>query len=132
VILALKTADHNTGFWLFASLDSAEPTAHSEWESARQLSDQLLSRLVGFVESHNTKLVDLTGIAIYSGPGSFTSLRIGHSVANALADSLGVPVVGATDENWLATAQAALRTAKPGRPALPHYGAEAHITRPKS
>jgi tRNA threonylcarbamoyladenosine biosynthesis protein TsaB len=132
MIIALKTADNTTRFWLFAGLDAAEPTAHIEWESGRDLSDQLLQRLTDFVESHDTQLTALTGIAVYSGPGSFTSLRIGHSVANALADSLGIPVVGATGEGWLASAQASLRTANPGRPALPHYGAEAHITRPKS
>ena len=132
MILALKTAGQTTEFWLFPSLDAAEPAAHTKWDSGRELSDQLLSRLQAFVETHDTNLSGLSGIAIFSGPGSFTSLRIGHSVANALADSLGIPVVGTTGEGWLASAQSALRTAKPGRPALPHYGADAHITRPKS
>jgi tRNA threonylcarbamoyladenosine biosynthesis protein TsaB len=132
MILALKTSDNHTGFWLYAGIEAAEPAAHTEWESGRELSEQLLGRLKDFVESHHTKLTGLSGVAIYTGPGSFTSLRIGHSVANALADSLGIPVVGATGEDWLATAQSALRSAKPGRPALPYYGADAHITRPKS
>jgi tRNA threonylcarbamoyladenosine biosynthesis protein TsaB len=132
MILALKTADATTEAWLFADLNSSEPAAHLKWESGRQLSSEILARLQDFVESHNSKLHALKGLAIFSGPGSFTSLRIGHSVLNALADSLGIPVVGAAGDNWLASAQAALRDARPGRPALPKYGAEAHITKPRS
>jgi len=38
---------------------------------------------------HNIK-----GVIVVKGPGSFTSLRIGVSVANALGYALGVPVAG--------------------------------------
>ncbi|QQG43541.1 MAG: hypothetical protein HYW45_00790 [Candidatus Daviesbacteria bacterium] len=34
----------------------------------------------------------LTGIEVETGPGSFTGLRVGVSVANALGLSLGIPV----------------------------------------
>lgn len=133
MILAIKTADSTTQLWLFASTESAEPSAHLEWESGRSLSDQLLARLQNFVKLHDQTLAGLRGIVIFSGPGSFTSLRIGHSVANALADSLAIPIVGAKGDDWLAQAQLALAKAvTPGHPALPFYGAEAHITKPKS
>ena len=36
----------------------------------------------------------LTGIEAETGPGSFTGLRVGVSVANALGYSLGIPVNG--------------------------------------
>lgn len=36
----------------------------------------------------------LKGIEVETGPGSFTGLRVGVSVANALAYSLGIPVNG--------------------------------------
>jgi tRNA threonylcarbamoyladenosine biosynthesis protein TsaB len=148
MILALKTADATTQIWLFADPQAAaksstkppKPTAHITWDSGRDLSDQLLARILSTLTDAGHQLSDLTAIAIFAGPGSFTSLRIGHTTANALADSLGIPVVGAqndpdttaTGEDWLTTALAALPTAKPGRSALPHYGSEAHITRPKS
>jgi hypothetical protein len=60
------------------------------------------------------------------------TMRIGHSVANALADGLGIPVVGTRGDDWLAEGLGLVKTAKPGRSTLPHYGSEAHITRPKS
>lgn len=37
---------------------------------------------------------DLTGIEVNLGPGSFTGLRVGVSVANALAFILKIPVNG--------------------------------------
>ncbi len=36
----------------------------------------------------------LEGIEVETGPGSFTGLRVGASVANALGYSLGIPVNG--------------------------------------
>jgi tRNA threonylcarbamoyladenosine biosynthesis protein TsaB len=132
MILALETAGATTRAKLYADPQNPEPIASLEWESGRELSDQLLGRLTELVQSHGAQLTDLTGIVIFSGPGSFTSLRIGHTTANALADSLGIPVVGVQGEDWLAAGRRQLATAKPGHPALPHYGSEAHITKPKS
>lgn len=132
MILALKTADHTTSAWLFAAAGTTTPHHELHWESGRQLSDQLLEHLSQFLAGQSKSFTDLTGIIIFSGPGSFTSLRIGHTVVNALADSLGIPVVGTKGEDWLIEARRAVKTAQPGQPALPHYGAEAHITNPKT
>ena len=38
--------------------------------------------------------VKLKGIEVETGPGSFTGLRVGVSVANALGFALGIPVNG--------------------------------------
>lgn len=129
MILALKTADTFTQVRI---VDAAgQPVANLEWESGRQLSDHLLGRLRDFVQEHQLALADLDGFIIFSGPGSFTSLRIGHAVLNALADGLGRPIVGTSGEDWLAGGQKALKTAKSGIPVLPAYGADAHITKRK-
>lgn len=50
------------------------------------------------------KIVDvksLTAIEVSTGPGSFTGLRVGVSVANALGYSLGIPVNGKIRETDL-------------------------------
>jgi tRNA threonylcarbamoyladenosine biosynthesis protein TsaB len=130
MILGLKTSSDVTEFWLFDDKDSAK--AHDSWASGRDLSEHLLPRLTDFLTRNGEDLSRLAGIVIYSGPGSFTSLRIGHSVVNALADSLSIPVTGAQDPDWQKHALKALKGNPTGHPALPFYGADAHITRPKS
>ena len=129
MILVLETGGATTHIYLY---EDDKSSAQLEWESGRELSAQLLSRLTGFLAEKHIGLDDLSGIVIFSGPGSFTSLRIGHSVANALADSLAIPVVGADGDGWIRSGLSAVKTAQPGRPAMPNYGAEANITKPKS
>lgn len=46
-------------------------------------------------------LQPLEGIEVETGPGSFTGLRVGVSVANALGFSLGIPVNGKKIETEL-------------------------------
>ena len=132
MILALHAAGASTHLWLYDAASTSEPLAQVEWESGRQLSSQLLTRIKDLLASRGAQIHDLAGVVVFSGPGSFTSLRIGHTVANALADGLQIPVVGAQGENWLRSGLTAVSGAKPGHPALPHYGSEAHITRPKN
>lgn len=130
MILLLKTADSNTQVWLCDNAKS-EPTLALEWESGRTLSEDLLGRLKALLEDSAKTFQDLTGIVIYSGPGSFTSLRIGHTVANALATSLKIPIAGAQGDNWLDYGCREIESMKIGVIAMPFYGAEAHITKPK-
>lgn len=44
---------------------------------------------------------DLEGIEVETGPGSFTGLRVGVSVANTLGFALGIPVNGKKIETEL-------------------------------
>jgi tRNA threonylcarbamoyladenosine biosynthesis protein TsaB len=131
MILALQTAGAETRFWLAPPDRLRADTAPTlKWESGRSLADELLGKITTLLRQLDLELADLTGVIIFSGPGSFTSLRIGHAVANALADGLGIPVVGAAGDDWLAKGAQALRSAPVGRPAVPVYGSEPNITRP--
>jgi len=48
-------------------------------------------------------LADLKGVFVIKGPGSFTGLRVGLSVANQFAHQLKIPITGLrTDQWWLA------------------------------
>ena len=46
------------------------------------------------LKDHSLKLDDVTGIAVNPGPGSFTGLRVGITIANTLGLLLNIPVNG--------------------------------------
>lgn len=63
-------------------------------EAVAEKSQRLLPMLTEIIEKKGKDLKDLTEIEVNTGPGSFTGLRVGVSVANALGWALGIPVNG--------------------------------------
>ena len=80
-----------------------------EYDSPR--SQNVLKAIMDTLEAEKKDLIDLTSITIVEGPGSFTGLRVGLSIANALSFSLDIPVNGKP----------------PGTTIVPKYGAEPSI-----
>lgn len=105
--------------------------AWHEWEANRELAKGLLGYLKEILTQHEGEFSNLQGIGVYKGPGSFTGLRIGLTVMNTLADSLAVPIVGASGDEWIDSALTMLSGGENHRIVLPDYGAEAHITKPR-
>jgi tRNA threonylcarbamoyladenosine biosynthesis protein TsaB len=78
----------------------------------------------------------LKGIMVVKGPGSFTGLRIGITVANTMAFVLKIPVVGVAAGELKAMAAGGIKKIKgsiDGRLnqnsyVMPEYGAEPRIT----
>jgi tRNA threonylcarbamoyladenosine biosynthesis protein TsaB len=101
------------------------------WEAHRALGETIHLKLTGLLKAQKLVLSDVQGIVAYEGPGSFTGLRIGLSVANALAYALGVPIVATTGDEWASEGIDMLRAGKDQKAALPEYGAPVHITAPK-
>lgn len=64
-------------------------------------SQVLLPLVTKLLDRENLTFQDLKGIEVETGPGSFTGIRIGVSVANALAYSLNIPVNGKKIETEL-------------------------------
>jgi len=139
MIFVLDTSTENTfmGLWYDKWL------AENRFVGGRELNAKLFTELdKTFRQSGEYKKVSeairqVTGIVVASGPGSFTGLRIGLSVANTLAYSLDVPIVGIQDETdpekLLQKGLSVLKSrgASFGEVVVPHYGAEPHITKPK-
>ncbi len=112
--------------------------SHETWPAHRQLAETLHVRIRSLLERHSISLADIQGIVCYSGPGSFTGLRIGLTVASALAYSLQIPVVAQTGSQdsdpsnaWLPIALEKVLSGSDDRIAIPEYGADVHITQPK-
>ena len=57
-------------------------------------SQVLLPLIMRLLKTENCKLETLQGIEVETGPGSFTGLKVGVAVANALGFALGIPVNG--------------------------------------
>lgn len=103
----------------------------SKWEANRDLSRDMLSYLRDTLSRHGMTFADISGIGVFRGPGSFTGLRIGMVVLNTLANSLHVPIVGVSGDDWQTGALSRLRAGENDRIVMPEYGSEAHITKPR-
>lgn len=63
-------------------------------EIAKGHAEILFDRIGAILDRISKTYQDLTRIAVTTGPGSFTGLRIGISAARGLGLSLGLPVIG--------------------------------------
>lgn len=128
LILTIRTDNPEAELGLF---DGEIQLGYLTWHAHRELSDTIHKKLDELLSAHGKRLENLEGIVAFQGPGSFTGLRIGLSVANALAYGLGVPIVATTGEQWTAGGIRALQSGKNEHLAMPEYGAEANITKQK-
>jgi len=63
-------------------------------EIAQGHAELLFARIDALLQRNGLSYGDLTRIAVTTGPGSFTGLRIGLSAARGLGLALGIPVIG--------------------------------------
>ncbi|MBQ9017546.1 tRNA (adenosine(37)-N6)-threonylcarbamoyltransferase complex ATPase subunit type 1 TsaE [Candidatus Saccharibacteria bacterium] len=63
-----------------------------EWPSGHDLAEKLLSFIHDKLTATGHTWHDISDITFMSGPGSFTGLRIGAAVVNALAHELNIPL----------------------------------------
>lgn len=101
MIIAIESASTDL------SVALAEPdgslVALDGWTAGRRQGSELLPRLLGLLEAHGRGLEATTAVAVGIGPGSFTGLRVGMSVAKGIAFGLRRPIVGLGSlEAWLA------------------------------
>lgn len=127
-ILTIRTDKPEAEIGLY---DGEKQLAYETWEAHRQLAETLHRKIELLLKTQQIDWADLEGVVFFQGPGSFTGLRIGLSVANALGYSYQVPVVATQDPSWLETGVQRLLAGENDAPALPFYGADAHITLPK-
>jgi tRNA threonylcarbamoyladenosine biosynthesis protein TsaB len=128
IILSLRTDNPEAEIGLY---DNNKKLVADAWMAHRQLAETLHQKINALLAQHNKDWHDIEAIVVFQGPGSFTGLRIGLSVANALASSLTVPIVGAQGADWQAVGISRLLSGSDDRQVMPEYGAPVHITAPK-
>jgi tRNA threonylcarbamoyladenosine biosynthesis protein TsaB len=127
-ILALRTDKPEAELYLY---DGQKKSAEIKWQAHLQLAETISTKINEILNKSSISYNDLEGIAIYKGPGSFTGLRIGMSVANALAFAQGIPIVAQGGDNWITDGIKALSFGQNDKIAIPEYGSPAHITKPR-
>lgn len=131
LILTLRTDKPEAELGLYEDKNLLEGY---NWQAHRELAETIHVQIANILKLKTKNFSDLQGIVVFKGPGSFTGLRIGVATANAMADSLGVPIVGTTTDNWQTSGIKALLSGQNDKLIVPEYGAEAHtnrVARPK-
>lgn len=128
IILTIKTDQPIAEIGLYKD---KKRLAYETWEAHRQLSATIHTKIRELLESKNKDWSDIEGIVCFIGPGSFTGLRIGTTVANTLATSLKVPIAGTNGEGWIESGIRMLKQGANLEMVIPFYGREPHITAPR-
>ena len=129
LILSIRTDKPEAEVGLF---NDTSQLAYEVWEAHRALAETIHTKIKDMLSGQGKTLHDIEAIIAYAGPGSFTGLRIGLSVANALAYSVQIPIVGVEgEEAWLEKGLQEIASGHNDRIVLPEYGAPVHITTPK-
>lgn len=87
------------------------------WHSGTDLAERLHAFLLEKLSENHLSLSEITKITFMSGPGSFTGLRIGATIVNALAHELNIPLFDHHGQQHSII--------------IPIYGRPANITPPK-
>lgn len=128
LILTIRTDSPDAEVGIF---DGQKQLDYEVWHADRNLSVTILGKIEKLLKKNKFKFDDLTGIVGFKGPGSFTGLRIGLTVANTLAYGLRIPVVSSDAQAWIQDGITRLEEGENDKVALPEYGREARITKPR-
>ncbi len=111
--------------------NNREQLAYQIWPAHRQLAETIHCNIAELLKGQQKTWDDVEALIVYEGPGSFTGLRIGLSMANALAYANKLPIVATSNTNWIEYGMNRLQASENDYLALPMYGLDPHITLPK-
>ncbi|MEA1909524.1 MAG: tRNA (adenosine(37)-N6)-threonylcarbamoyltransferase complex dimerization subunit type 1 TsaB [Patescibacteria group bacterium] len=131
-ILVIDTTEENTGI----ALRGTDFYKENIWVSKKNQSEELLPNIDKLFEENNKKPAELKWVAVNIGPGSFTGLRIGISIANTFGYALKIPVIGEANlAGAIKTRLEKLTNLTTNEikftQILPEYGRPPRITKPK-
>lgn len=91
MLLAIDTATRAASIALY---DETGVLAELTWRSRENHTVELMAQIVHLLDLAHAQKSALRAIAVALGPGSFTGLRVGMSVAKGLAYSCAIPMFG--------------------------------------
>ena len=104
MLLALDTS---TDWASVALFDGRSVLAEETWHAHRRHAEELFPTIERLLAQTRTSLAQVTRIAVATGPGSFTGLRIAIAAAQGLARGAGAALVGISTLDVLAYPHAA-------------------------
>jgi tRNA threonylcarbamoyladenosine biosynthesis protein TsaB len=125
MLLAVDTSTRWVGLALY---NGAQVLSEMVWQSQNTHTVEVAPAIQELLDRSGVRVEDLRAIGVATGPGSFTSLRIGLGLAKGLSLACHIPLVGVPTLDILAAAQpvrdlpmAAVLQAGRGRLALGWY-----------
>ena len=91
MLLAIDTSTRNAGV---ALATGGQVVAARSWRSAVNHTAELMPAVQHLLGAADATVSDLEGIVVALGPGGFSALRVGMSVAKGLCLASGKPLVG--------------------------------------
>jgi len=104
MLLAIDTSTQVVGVALY---DGTQVISESVWTSRAYHTVELAPAIVNMMERSQVRFQDLSAVAVASGPGSFTGLRIGLALAKGMALAGHLGIAGIPTLDILAAAQPA-------------------------
>jgi tRNA threonylcarbamoyladenosine biosynthesis protein TsaB len=89
-LLAIDTSSDRAGLALF----DGEALHECAWPADRRQTTEVPPRIARLLGDAGLAAADLGGVAVAIGPGTFTGLRVGLSLAKGLAMAADLPIVG--------------------------------------
>ncbi len=125
IILTIRTDNPEAEIGLY---ENEQQLAYYKWQAHRQLAETIHAKLAALLKDQALGFEDIQAVVAYKGPGSFTGLRIGLSVANAFANGLNVPIVAESGIDWQLKGIERILDGNNEVIAMPEYGALPNIT----
>lgn len=128
IILSIRTDKPDAEIGLF---DNDHQLAYETWLAHRELAETIFNKIKNVLAKENKTWHDVGGIICFKGPGSFTGLRIGLTIGNALSDGLSIPIVATEGNDWLRDGKDRLQKGESDPLALPYYDSPIYVTSPR-
>lgn len=106
MLLAVDTSTAQVGLAVY---DGAQVIAEHAWRSSQRHTVELAPAVADLLARSGLTMDGIRALGVALGPGSFTSLRVGLSLAKGLALARHLPLVGISTLDILAAGQPATR-----------------------